>query len=108
MMHTLEISLRIPSLRVRGREGKEGPETIANSDVRFFKQVELDKVPKPGDVLTMVVGSGGSFECEVIRSDWHDEKNMFVTACRYSKRSISEADYQALLDASDWQMRTLL
>ena len=108
MMQTLEISLRIPSLRVRGREGKEGPETIANSDVRFFKQVELDKVPKPGDVLTMVVGSGGSFECEVIRSDWHDEKNMFVTACRYSKRSISEADYQALLDASDWQMRTLL
>ena len=108
MMHTLEISLRIPSLRVRGREGREGPETIANSDVRFFKQVELDKVPKPGDVLTMVVGSGGSFECEVIRSDWHDEKNMFVTACRYSKRSISEADYQALLDASDWQMRTLL
>jgi hypothetical protein len=108
MTHTLEISLRIPSLRVRGREGKEGPETIANSDVRFFKQVELDKIPKPGDVLTMVVGSGGSFQCEVIRSDWHHEKNMFVTACRYSKRSISEAEYQALLDASDWQMRTLL
>jgi hypothetical protein len=108
MTHTLEISLRIPSLRVRGREGKEGPETIANSDVRFFKQVELDRIPKPGDVLSMVVGSGGSFQCEVIRSDWHHEKNMFVIACRYSKRSISQAEYQALLDASDWQMRTLL
>lgn len=108
MTHTLEISLRIPSLRVRGREGKEGGETIANSDVRFIKHVELDKVPKAGDVLTMVVGSGGSFQCEVVRSDWHDDKNMFVTACRYSKRSISEAEYQALLDAPDWQMRPLL
>ena len=101
MTHTLEISLRIPSLRVRGREGKEEPETIANGDVRFFKQVELDKIPKPGDVLTMVVGSGGSFQCEVVRSDWHHEKNMFVTACRYSKRSISEAEYQAC-----WTRRT--
>ena len=29
---------------------------------------------------------------------------MFVTACRYSKRSISEAEYQALTDAPDWQV----
>jgi hypothetical protein len=108
MTHTLEISLRIPSLRVRGREGKEGVETIANSDVRFIKHVELDKVPKPGDVLTMEVGSVGSFQCEVVRSDWHHEKNMFVVACRYSKRSISEAEYRSLLDASDWQMKALL
>jgi hypothetical protein len=56
----------------------------------------------------MVVDSGGSFQCEVIRSDWHHEKNMFVIACRYSKRSISEAEYRALLDASDWQMKALL
>jgi hypothetical protein len=108
MTHTLEISLRIPSLRIRGREGTEGTETIANGDVRFIKHVDLDKVPKPGDVLTMVVDSGGSFQCEVIRSDWHHEKNMFVIACRYSKRSISEPEYRALLDASDWQMKALL
>src|SRR6266849_9158426 len=102
MTHTIEISLRIPSLRVRGREGKDGPETIANSDVRFIKQVELEHVPKPGDELTMMVSSGGSFKCEVVKSDWRHDKNMFVTACRYSKRSISEAEYQALMNASDW------
>ena len=44
----------------------------------------------------------------MIRSDWHHDKNMFVIACRYAKRSISEADYQALLLASDWQLRALL
>jgi len=102
-----EISLRIPSLRVR-REVKDSPETIANGDVRFIKLVELERVPKSGDVLTMTIGSAASFQCEVVRSDWHQEKNMFVTACRYSKRSISEAEYQALIDASDWHMRALL
>ena len=107
MTHMLEISLRIPSLRVR-REGKDSPETIANSEVRFIKRVEVDRIPKPGDVLTMMVGAGGSFQCEVVRSDWHDDKNMFVTACRYSKRSISEAEYQALMNASDWQVKALL
>jgi len=102
-----EISLRIPSLRVH-REGKDSPETISNSDVRFIKRIELERVPKSGDLLTMTIGSEASFQCEVVSSNWHDEKNMFVTACRYSKRSISEAEYQALLNASDWQMRALL
>jgi hypothetical protein len=101
----LEISLRIPSLRVR-RAGKDSPETITNSEVRFIKLVELERVPKAGDVMTL--GSDLSFQCEVVRSDWHHDKNMFVTACRYSKRSISEAEYQALINASDWHVRPLL
>lgn len=107
MTQTVEISLRIPSLRVH-REGKEAMETIANSEIRFNKQVELETIPKVGDVLHMTVSSGGTFECEVVRSDWHHEKNMFLIACRYSKRSISPAEYQALMDSSDWHVRTLL
>lgn len=107
MAQIVEISLRIPSLRVR-REGKDAVETIANSDVRFTKQVELEAIPKPGDVLHMSVSSGGTFECAVVRSDWHHEKNTFVIACQYSKRSISSAEYQALIDSSDWQARPLL
>lgn len=107
MAQTVEISLRIPSLRIH-REGTEAPETIVNSDIRFAKQVELDVIPKTGAVLTMSVSSGGTFECEVVRSDWHHEKNMFVVACRYSRRSISPADYQALIDSTDWHARNLL
>src|SRR5687767_2607382 len=107
MTHTVEISLRIPSLRAR-REGQENAATIANDGVRFIKHVDLEAVPQKGDVLTMTVGAGGTFQCEVVMSEWHHEKNMFVTACRYSKRSISEAEYRALIDASDWQVRALL
>lgn len=107
MTQTVEISLRIPSLRVR-QEGKSQPVTITNSDIRFSKQIEVDKIPAPGHVLTLTVSSGVTFQCDVVRSDWHNDKNMFVVACRYSNRSISPADYQALMDASDWQVRALL
>ncbi len=107
MAQIVEISLKIPSLRVR-REGKEDPETITNSEVRFTKRVELESIPKIGEVLTMEIGSGGSFECEVSRSDWRDDMNIFVVACRYSKRSISPADYQALIDAKDWEVKSLI
>lgn len=107
MPQTVEISLRIPSLRVR-REGKEDPETIANNDVRFSKQVVLDTIPKPGAIINMELSSGTKFDCEVVRSDWHDDKNMFVIACRYAKRSISPTEYQDLMDSSDWLMKPLL
>lgn len=107
MAQIVEISLKIPSLRVR-REGKEDPETIPNGEVRFSKRIELESIPKTGEILKMQVGSGGSFECEVSRSDWRDDKNIFVIACRYSKRSISPADYQALIDAPDWELKPLI
>ncbi len=107
MPQTVEISLRIPSLRVR-REDSDALETINNSDVRFCKQIELDSIPKPGVVLKMAVTGGENFDCEVVRSDWHHDKNMFVIACRYSKRSISAADHTALMNSSDWQVRALI
>ena len=107
MPQTVEISLRIPSLRVH-REGSETPETINNSDVRFCKHIEIESIPKPGVVLTMATAANGSFECEVLRSDWHHDKNMFVIACRYSKRSVSAAEYYALMNSSDWQVRALI
>src|SRR5205085_9885078 len=104
MAQIVEISLKVPSLRVR-REGKDDPETISNSDVRFIKKIEFASIPKIGTVLPMEVGSGGSFECEVVRSDWHEDKNLIVISCQYRKRTIAQDDYQALLDASDWQLR---
>lgn len=107
MPQSVEISLRIPSLRVK-REDRDDLETINNSDVRFSKSIEVDSIPKPGTVLTMSIGSGETFDCEVVRSDWHHDKNMFVIACRYSKRSITPAEHRALMNASDWQVRALI
>ena len=105
MAQTVEISLRIPSLRIK-REDKT--ETISNSDVRFSKRIELDSIPKAGVVLAMSMSGGEPFECEVVRSDWHEDKNLFVIACQYKNRSITPVDYQALLDSTDWQLRPLI
>jgi hypothetical protein len=107
MAQSVEISLRIPSLRVR-KEGTDVAETIANGDVRFSTQLEVETVPKPGTILTLPVGTADPFECEVVRSDWRDDKNRFVVACRYVKRSITHADYQALMHAPGWEVRTLI
>lgn len=107
MPQTVEISLRIPSLRVR-REDTDTLETINNSDVRFCKCIEIESIPKPGVVLTMTTSTGETFECEVLSSNWHHDKNMFVIACRYSKRSVSPAEHNALMNSSDWQVRALL
>jgi len=107
MPQTVEISLRIPSLRVR-REDTDTLETINNSDVRFCKCIEIESIPKPGVVLTMATSTGETFECEVLSSNWHHDKNMFVIACRYSKRSVTAAEHNALMNSSDWQVRALL
>ena len=107
MPQNVEISLRIPSLRVK-REDKDDLETINNSDVRFSKVVEVESIPKPSTVLKMSISSGETFDCEVVRSDWHHDKNLFVVACRYSKRSITAADYQAFMASSDWLMRVMI
>jgi hypothetical protein len=107
MPQTVEISLRIPSLRIR-REDTNALETINNSDVRFSKHIELETIPKPGAVLMMAMSSGETFECQVVRSDWYHDKNRFVIACRYSGRSIPPAHYQALMNSSDWQVRALM
>lgn len=107
MPQTVEISLRIPSLRVR-KEETDTLETINNSDIRFSKQIEVDSIPKTGVVLTMGISSGETFQCDVVRSDWHHTKNMFVIACRYSKRSMSAAEHHSLMNSSDWQVRALI
>jgi hypothetical protein len=107
MPQTVEIRLRIPSLRAHGQQ-TDSPSVIANDDVRFIKQVELAQIPRRGELLTMTTESGATFQCEVVRSDWHDDKNMFVIACRYARRTISEAEYRGLMDAPDWRVTAIL
>jgi hypothetical protein len=107
MTQTVEVRLKIPSLRAQ-REGTDSPSKIANDDVRFVKQVSLEGIPQAGDVLTMTIGSAATFQCQVVRSEWHDDRNMFVIACRYAKRTISEAEYRGLMEAPDWRVSAIL
>ena len=106
MSQIVEIRLRIPSLRIARKDAD--PKTINNAEIRFCKQMELEAIPKPGVVLTMSSSDGTTFDSEVLRADWHHEMNMFVIACRYGKKSVSAAEYQSFISASDWQIRPLM
>jgi hypothetical protein len=106
MPQTVEISLRIPSLRATS--GENPKEKIENAEVRLSKRIEVDRIPKAGEVLDMTADSGDAFKCVVVGSDWRDDRNLFVVACRYFNRSISPAQYEALIASSDWQVKGLL
>lgn len=105
MPQIVEINLRLPSLRIKENGGE--PRVVNNSDIRFTKNVELQSIPKPGELLTMSAGAM-TFPCEVIQANWHESKNMFVVACRFERRSISPAEYFAISDSAEWLTKPLL
>ena len=107
MPQVVEISLRLPSLRLPGGEQAEMT-MVDNKDVRFTKQIEVASIPKPGETLSMSSGDGEPFACEVVQANWHNDKNMFVVACRYAKRSVTPETYRAIANSPDWTARTLL
>jgi hypothetical protein len=102
----VEVNIKIPTLTVRS--ATEADKRIDNSAVRFIKVIEVPVLPKPGSPLQLTTSSGENLECTVTRSDWNEEKSLFTLACRYSKRSISEGAYGALVNDSEWTMRQLL
>ena len=107
MAQTVIINLRIPSLTVRTDPAGE-VKRIPNDGVRFITHLEVQSIPKVGDVLTLEAAPGVSFTCDVLTVNWRDDENAFVVACRYSKRTISPHEYQALIDAPNWEARPLL
>ena len=58
-------------------------------------------------VTATVRVEGDAIDCVVTRSDWSEEKERFIVSCNYSKKSIAAADYEALVNDSDWTMKPL-
>ena len=103
----IEVNMRVPTLTVRSPN--EADKRIDNSSVRFTKRIEVPSLPKPGDVLALSTAGGRTtFECTVTRSDWHEEKALFVVACTYARRSLPFETYNALVNDDEWTMKQLL
>jgi hypothetical protein len=102
----VEVSLRVPNMKVRALDEHGYP--IDHSAVRFKKLIELPKIPKPGDTLSLATRSGGPFVSKVVRADWHEGKNLFVVSCQYANRSITQEEYSALVQDPDWEMKPLI
>ena len=107
MPTVIEVNLRVPTLTVK--IPNEPDKRIDNSAVRFTKRIEVPSLPKAGDMLSLSTNGGQTaFECTVTRSDWHEEKALFVVACTYAKRSLPVDTYSALVNDSEWTMKQLI
>jgi hypothetical protein len=103
----IEVNMRVPTLTVRAPN--EPDRRIDNSAVRFTKRIEVPALPKAGEVLSLSTDSGKTtFDFTVTRSDWSEEKGMFVVACTYAKRSLPPETYSALVNDAEWTMKPLL
>jgi hypothetical protein len=103
----VEVNMRIPSLTIRAPGERDT--RIDNAAVRFTRITSLPAIPKPGDSLLLTTNKGATtFECTVTRSDWHEEKALFVVSCNYSKRSVSMEMYNTLINDAEWTMKPLL
>ena len=102
----VEINWRIPAVRnpITGADGWP----INNADIRFIKRTEFAQLPKPGDLVHLTARPDQVFQSVVIRSDWHEEKALFVVACRYSLMSILRSHYLSLMADSEWVRGPLL
>jgi len=102
----VEINLRVPKPKIPAAGPDGSP--IDSSSIRFTKTITVSQVPKPGQRLELSISSGEVFEGEVLRVDWHDNRELFIVACRYAPRSIPQNHYDALTSSADWIAKPLL
>ena len=106
MSTELEVVLRVPRAKDSIRDASGYP--IDNSSVRFIKRIVVDSLPKVGDLLPLTAKACDAFDGSVTRVQWHDDKNMFVVYCQYSKKSIPQQQYTGILEDAEWEMKPLI
>jgi hypothetical protein len=102
----VEVSLRIPS--VKNPMLDENGYPLDHASIRFITRITVPAIPKPGTTLNLSTSSGKAFNCDVVRADWSEEKEMFVVSCKYANRSIPAEDCAALYHDPEWQVRPLV
>ncbi len=102
----VEVSLRVPNMKNRALDENGYP--IDHSMFRFRKRLTVPAMPKAGETLSLSTQSGRTLDSVVARSDWHEEKALFVVSCQCSSRSISPDDYAALVGDTEWVLTPLI
>jgi hypothetical protein len=102
----VEVRLRVPNMKVRALDEKGYP--IDHASMRFRKVIEVPKIPKPEDALELTTASGRTLPARVVRSDWNEDRGMFVLSCQYANRSITPEEYGALAEDPAWELKHLL
>ena len=106
MSREVEVSLRVPNMKVRALDENGYP--IDHSTVRFRKMIQVPAIPKPEETLELTTASGRTFAAKVTRADWNEGRGLFVVSCQYGNRSISPEEYGALVDDPEWELKPLI
>lgn len=106
MVMNVEIELRIPTLTMNKELDTAG--RVDNTHVRFRKTIQVPAFPPPGSTVQLTAGSDLAFACTVVRADWHEEKQLFVLACKYPRQRIFQNEYEALLNDPEWRRTELI
>jgi hypothetical protein len=93
-------------MKVRALDANGYP--IDHSSMRFRKIIEVQRMPKPGDLLELTTASGRTLKATVARADLDEPRSLFVLSCQYSERSITPDDYAALSNDPAWELKHLL
>ena len=105
MAKQVELNLRIPNMKVRALDEHGYP--IDHSTIRFKKVVEVPEIPKPGEILPFSAADR-TLRATVVRTDWSEDRGMFVVSCQYANRSITVEDHAAFIRDPEWRMTPLL
>ena len=106
MSREVEISLRVPNMKVRALDENGYP--IDHANVRFKKLIQVPKIPKPEETLELTTRSGKTLPVKVVRADWNEERALFVLSCQYANRSMTQEEYGALTNDPDWVLKPLI
>jgi hypothetical protein len=106
MSREVEVSLRVPNMKVRALDENGYP--IDHASVRFKKLITVPSIPKPDDILELTTRSGKPFPARVVRADWNESRALFILSCQYGNRAISAEEYAALANDPDWELKPLI
>jgi hypothetical protein len=101
-----EVRLRVPNMKVRA-VGPEGY-PIDHSAMRFRRVIEIPRFPRVGDSLVLPTSAGRTLQANVAHVEIDEPRRLFILSCQYASRSIEPADYAALTDDPEWQLKHLL
>ena len=106
MSREVEVSLRVPNMKVRVLDENGYP--IDHANVRFRKMIQVPSIPKPDETLELTTRSGRTMQARVVRADWHESRELFVLSCQYAERSITAEEYGALAEDPEWELKPLI
>jgi hypothetical protein len=102
----VEVRLRVPNMKVRALDENGYP--VDHASMRFRKAIDVEKIPKPEEELSLTTSSGRVLAARVVRSDWNESLGRFIVSCQYANRSITVEEYEALKQDPEWQLKHLL